>query len=81
MSKIIEGRLVFASIYFRHPFNQSFAKLKQIAICEGVNLFLLWAPRSFHPLIVSYLLIGRCDYFGFAFTTLIEKAPQRIVFL
>ena len=64
----------------RHPLNQSDAKLKPIATwsfafsraCVWLRVFTL----SSHWLLVIFIfaLIGRCEYFGFGFTTLNPKA-------
>ena len=83
MSKVIRNSVGFALLRSvigqensRHPLRQSDAKLKPIATwslafsraCGQLHVFTL----SSHWLLVifSFILIGRCDYFGFGFTTL-----------
>ena len=87
VSKVIRDCIGFALLLSviglensRHPLNQLDAKLKPIATwllsfsrASGhLHVFTL----SSHWLLVMliFVLIGRCDYFGFGFTTLNRKA-------
>ena len=66
-----------------HPLNQSDAKLKPIATwsltfshaSDWLNVLTL----RFHWLLVifSFVLIGRCDYFGFGLQHSIKKCSSR----
>ena len=61
----------------RHPLNQSDAKLKPIATWGRLHVFTL----SSHWLLVvfTFVLIGRCDYFGFGLRLSIEKRCNEII--
>ena len=87
MSKVIRDCIGFALLCVViglenscHPLSQSDAKLKKIATW---SLAFSRAPGRLHAftssshwllLIVSLVLIGRCDYFGFGFLTFNRKA-------
>ena len=79
VSKVIRDCIGFALLRFntviglensRHPLNQSDAKVKPIATWS-LAFSRAWGR---FPLKFSFVLIGRCDYFGFGFTTLNRKA-------
>ena len=65
----------------RHPLSQSDAKLKPIATWwsfafsrASSRLRAFTLSSHWFLLIFIFVLIGRCDYFGFGFTTLNRKA-------
>ena len=74
------GLLSLAPVNSRHSFNQSDAKLKSItnwshAFSRALGSLVGFTLKSHWLLeILSFLLIGRCDYFGFGFTTLNQNA-------
>ena len=77
MSKVIRDCIGFALLCSvsglensRHLLSQSDTKLKPITTW----LHAFTSISHWLPLIFSFVLIGRCDYFGFGFTTLNRKA-------
>ena len=91
MSKVIRDCIGFALLCpvsglenSRHLLNQSDTKLKPIAtwlLAFSRALGWLHAFTSIShwlPLIFSFLLICRCDHFGFGFTTLNRKALYKL---
>ena len=69
----------------RHSLNQSKAKLIPVttsspAFSRALERF-VGCTLSSHWLfkVFSFLLIGRCDYYGFGFTTVSRKALQCII--
>ena len=77
VSKVIRDCIGFALLCSvsglensRHLLSQSDTKLKPITTW----LHAFTSISHWLPLIFSFVLIGRCDYFGFGFTTLNRKA-------
>ena len=87
MSKVIRDCIGFALLRSvigpensRHPLSQSDAELKPIvtwllAFSRAWNRLHVFTLSSHWLLVIStFVRIGRCDYFGFGFTTLNRKA-------
>ena len=87
VSKVIRDCVGFVSLRCviglensRHPLNQSDAKLKLIstwslAFSRAWGRLHVFTLSSYWLLVkFTFALIGRCDYFGFGFTTLNRKA-------
>ena len=87
MSKVIRDCIGFALLRSviglensRHFLNQSDARLKPIATWSlalpraRCRLLVFASSSDWLFVIFPFVLIGRCDYFGFGFTTLNRKA-------
>ena len=87
VSKVIQDCIGFALLRSviglensHHPLNQSDAKLKAIvtwllAFSRARGRFRVFTLSPYWLLVMlTFVLIGYCDYFGFGFTTLNRKA-------
>ena len=77
--------VLIGPVNLRHSLNQSKAKLIPVttsspAFSRALESF-VGCTLSSHWLfkVFSFLLIGRCDYYGFGFTTVSRKALQCII--
>ena len=85
MSKLIRDRFGFASLFSlidlkvsRHLLNQSDAKRNltaswPLAFSRASRSLLVPTLSSWLLVMFSFVLIGKCDFFGFGFTTLNRK--------